>query len=143
MSLKATNLKLDRAGMVASVVCAVHCAATPFVVILLPFGGLALTGGSAFATLFAMGSVVIGAASARIGLSLHNSRQPLLMVLLGGILIAAGRLASSVTVWPETILVVAGACLIASAHAANLHLCRCRACHIAQPIQTSLGQLDG
>jgi hypothetical protein len=139
MSLKATNLKLDRAGMVASVVCAVHCAATPFVVILLPFGGLALTGGSAFET----GSVVIGAASARIGLSLHNSRQPLLMVLLGGILIAAGRLASSVTVWPETILVVAGACLIASAHAANLHLCRCRACHIAQPIQTSLGQLDG
>jgi len=143
MSLNVTNLTLDRAGMAASVACAVHCAAMPFVIIILPFGGIALTGGSAFETLFAMGSVVIGAASARIGLSLHNSRQPLLMVLLGGVMIAAGRLASSTTVWPEAVLVVFGACLIAGAHAVNLHLCRCRACHIAQPTQISAGQLDG
>jgi MerC mercury resistance protein len=134
MSLNATSLTLDRAGMAASVACAVHCAATPFVVIILPFGGLALTGGSVFETLFAMGSVLIGSVSARIGLSLHNSRRPLLMVLLGGLLIAAGRFASSETIWPETVLVVSGVCLIAGAHAVNLCLCRCHACHVDEPV---------
>ena len=134
MSLKATNLKLDRVGMVASGACAVHCAITPFVVILLPFGGITLTGGSALETLFVMVSVLLGTASARIGLRLHNSPKPVVMVLLGGLMIASGRLASCASVWPETILVVSGACMIAGAHAVNLYLCRCRGCHTAQPV---------
>jgi hypothetical protein len=131
MSLNA--MKLDRAGMTASVACAIHCAATPFVAILLPFGGITLAGGSALETLLAMNSVVIGAASARIGLSLHNSRKPLVIVLLGGLMMAAGRLTSDASVWPETLLVASGACLIAGAHAVNLYLCRCHACHMVQP----------
>jgi hypothetical protein len=131
MSLKATNLKLDRVGMVASGACAVHCAITPFVAILLPFGGITLTGGSALETLFVTVSVLFGTASARIGLRLHNSRKPVVMVLLGGFMIASGRLASFASVWPETTLVVSGACMIAGAHAVNLYLCRCRACHAA------------
>ena len=135
MSLMSSSPKLDRAGLVASIGCAVHCAATPFVVVLLPFGGGLLAGESSLLhTLFTMLTVLIGGVSARIGLSFHNSRLPSFLVLLGGTLIVTGGLVLSDAVWSETVLVVAGACLIASAHAANLYLCRCRACHAVKPI---------
>jgi hypothetical protein len=124
MSLSALGRRLDRAGAVASLACAVHCAAMPLVLVpLAGFGGA----GSALETLFAMVSVLTGAASAGIGLRLHASLKPLLLVLGGGLLIV-GRSAPWVAPSWETVVVVAGAGLVAGAHALNVHLCRCREC---------------
>lgn len=40
-SLSVTSSRADRAGVIASVLCAIHCAITPFLLILAPaFGGI-------------------------------------------------------------------------------------------------------
>jgi MerC mercury resistance protein len=127
MSLSALTGRLDRAGALASVARAVHCAAMPLVVVLLPLGGFG-AGGSVLETLFATASVLIGSASAALGLRFHRSHRPLLLVLGGATLIAIGRSVLSEAPWWKTGLVVAGAGLIASAHALNFRLCRCREC---------------
>jgi hypothetical protein len=115
-------MPLDRAGVLVSVGCAIHCAAMPFAAGVLSMAGVGfLASETAEATLLA-GAAVIAVVSLTSGCCHHRQWQPIALMLLGFGLVAFGK-------WwapegqPEVVSVVAGAVTIASAHLVNLRAC--------------------
>jgi MerC mercury resistance protein len=125
--------RLDRLGAAASLVCAVHCAAMPLLVGLLPFVGLSFlvkeqTEWALIGLSLGIGSLSLPPSYAR----KHRQWRPLLLFAFGAILILAVRLSEEEGSRLETPAMVIGALSIACAHLVNRRLCRsCAACHPA------------
>jgi uncharacterized membrane protein YfcA len=111
--------RLDRFGAAASLACAVHCAAMPMLVGLLPIVvGLSLCVG--------IWSLLLSYARK------HRHWRPLLIFAFGASLIIAVRLLAEEGSRLEAPAMVAGALLIACAHMVNRRLRRrCATCHPA------------
>jgi len=117
--------RLDRIGMVASCVCAVHCALMPIVFGVLSLLGLGvLTDESAEWMLISV-TIVVGAASlVPSNLQHHRRAKPLVLFACGVGCVLVGRLLFEDNAVVETLAVFAGALLIAVAHSVNRRLCR-------------------
>lgn len=126
----------DKAGMTASLACAVHCAAMPLVITLLPLVGLGFLA-TAWAEWLLVGiSALLGVGSLCLGYREHRNSRALAILSVGLALIVLGRIIEerAHTLWGVPLLVFGG-CVMAAAHWVNRRLCHsCHRCHPMQEI---------
>ena len=128
---------LDKAGMVASITCAVHCMIMPLVITLLPIFGLSLFATEEFEWILLMISAMLGITSLCFGFRKHKSFKAFSFLGIGLTFLVIGRLAhehvSHFRVFTFDIyllFLVAGAILVALSHWLNNKLCKsCIPCH--------------
>jgi len=113
--------RLDQLGMTASIICAVHCAALPLAVTSLPLIGLEFLANIWVEICMLLLSAVIGTWSLAATYKIHRNLMPLMILLAGFALIAAGHF-----LWHhlEAVLIPAGGITIAAAHFTNWKLNR-------------------
>ena len=109
--------QLDRAGVVLSGLCAVHCLASIVLVSALGLGGQALLSPAIHRVGLAL-AIAVGAVTIGIGVRRHGQRVPLLIGSAGLALMAGGLVVPHGA--PEAVLTVAGVVLVALAHIRNL-----------------------
>lgn len=120
----------DRAGATASLLCAAHCAALPFVLALLPLLGLGFLAGHAFERGFVLFAATLAGVALVRGYRSHRRRAPLMVAIPGLVLLVAGVCIDlDEAVLAHTLMVTAGGTLVACAHLVNLRFSRagCRA----------------
>lgn len=123
---KSHNLReaTDRLGAFGSLLCALHCAALPLLLALLPGLSIGLLGSSAFETGFTVVASVLGVGSLAFGWLRHGRRDAWRMLLPGLALLWVGAfvpVVHDVTV-AHAISMALGGALIALAHRRNLQL---------------------
>ncbi len=126
---------IDRAGVVLSLSCALHCGVTPLlllgVVVGLPFGWLLEESTEALLL-----TAAIGTAAVSLGPSywrLHRRKRCLGLFAAGVTFVALAKLGPVVEAL-EPAAVVSGSALIAAAHIVNLRLCQqCAICETEEP----------
>ena len=129
-----TGVAIDRAGMVLSVCCGLHCVVTPVVfgaAVGLPLGWLFDESTEALLLIAAVGTAALS-----LGPSYwrrHRRKRCLGLFAIGTILLAVAKL-GPVSEAFEPLTVASGAALIATAHLVNLRLCRqCALCEAEEP----------
>jgi ABC-type Fe3+-siderophore transport system permease subunit len=125
--------RLDRLGAAASLTCAVHCAAMPSLIGLLPLVGLTFLADEQTEMVLAGLSIGIGILNLIPSYARkHRQWRPLLIFISGASLIIAVKLLTEKGSRLETPTMMLGALLIACAHVVNRRLCRgCTTCHPA------------
>lgn len=122
--------KLDKIGTAASLTCAIHCAAMPLVITLLPLLGLTFLADERLEWGLLGLSATLGVSSLCLGYREHRSRRALTILAVGLFLLALGRI-SEEREWGRwaVLAVVAGGCTVAASHFLNRRLCHtCRRC---------------
>jgi predicted membrane metal-binding protein len=118
MSFSRPGAKLDKIGMTASILCAIHCAVVPLLITSLPLFGLGFLANPWLEWSMILFALLIGVYA--IGLSFfkhHHKRLPLILLIAGFIVIISGHL--FIKDWREAIVVPVGGLLIATAHVFN------------------------
>lgn len=125
MKLYKLSGRLDGAGMVASVLCAIHCALLPLAITLLPLWGLEFLAEEGV-ELFMIGlACIIGITSLGVSFKKHHRRKmPLVLLSAGFGLILVGHSLGSEGL--EPVLIPLGGFTIAAAHYVNWRFSRCR-----------------
>ncbi|WP_199099522.1 MerC domain-containing protein [Dyella sp. ASV21] len=122
----------DRVGATASFLCAIHCAALPFVLAVLPLLGLGFLADHRFERGFVMFACALALISLVSGYRHHRRPLALLLALPGLLLLISGvTFAESYSVALHSVLVTCGGLLVASAHFVNLRTHR--ALHVHGP----------
>ncbi|MET0331352.1 MAG: MerC domain-containing protein [Dyella sp.] len=115
----------DRVGAAASFLCAIHCAALPFVLALLPLLGLTFLADHAFERGFVLFASVLALVSLTRGYRRHRQPLALSLALPGLSLLLIGvTFAESYSIGLHSTLVACGGLLVASAHFINLRMDR-------------------
>ncbi|PST83348.1 MerC domain-containing protein [Pedobacter yulinensis] len=128
-------LQADRLGITASGLCAIHCAALPFVMGILPLWGMTFLAHPALEAGMILLSLLLALGSILHSYRYHHRRPlPLLLVGAGFAAIASGHLLE--TSLPESVLVPAGGISIALAHFFNLRFNRQCKAKLAVPQST-------
>lgn len=125
--------RLDRLGAATSLACAVHCAAMPLLIGLLPLVGLSFLASEAAEWSLVSLSLGVGSLSLLPSYARkHRQWRPLLLFAFGASLIIVVRLLVEEGSRLEAPAMTLGALLIACAHVINQQLCRsCAVCHPA------------
>lgn len=124
------QVDLDKAGATASLTCAVHCAAMPLVITLLPLLGLTFLADERLEWGLLGLSALLGVSSLCLGFREHGRRSALAILAVGLSLMALGRI-SEERQWgcASVLVVVFGGSTIAASHLLNRRLCHaCRRC---------------
>lgn len=122
--------KLDRAGAMASFLCAIHCALMPFVVTMLPLLGLSFLASEPVEWALLLSSATLGTLSLCTGFKEHGSRRAFGLLGIALALLVIGRLCHEhhVGAWGPVFMVLGGFSMM-GAHLFNQMLCRsCRTC---------------
>jgi hypothetical protein len=126
---------LDRLGISASFLCAIHCAAVPLVLTILPLAGAHVLLDGSFELVMIVISATVGIVSLGSSYRVHRRLNPLLMMSAGATILIAnfmghdGHSHAAETLHPY-IAVVAGL-MIATAHRINMRLCAsCETCEV-------------
>ena len=124
---------IDRAGMMISCLCAVHCALLPMVAGILPLIGMGLLAAEGTETALIGSSVALGSIGLSLGYHRHRSGRALVVLALGMSLLIAGRIAEVHGADASAkVAAVTGGLAIAGAHLINRRLCRsCSECREA------------
>lgn len=128
---------LDKAGMIASITCAIHCMIMPLVITLVPIFGLSLFATEEFEWILLMISAMLGVASLCFGFRKHKSFKAFSFLGIGLTFLVIGRLAhehiNNFRVFEFDIyllFLVVGAIMVAFSHWLNNKLCNsCPPCH--------------
>ncbi|MBC6941313.1 MAG: MerC domain-containing protein [Xanthomonadales bacterium] len=121
--------RIDRFGAGASLLCALHCAALPLIVVALPMLGLGFLADHRFEQGFVAFASTLAVTSLGLGFRHHRRLQPFglllpaIALLLGGVWFGAEHFARI-----HVVLVTLGGCLLAGAHVANLRLAQRHRC---------------
>jgi hypothetical protein len=129
--------RIDKAGMIASSLCAMHCVVSPIVLVVLSMHGLRSHLNQEAEWLFVGVSLTLGIVGLSSScISIHRRTTALVVFGAGAALIFLGRLLLS-SGDLEPVLAVVGALMMAAAHATNRFLCktcprpnRCTASHV-------------
>ena len=116
----------DRLGATASLLCAIHCAALPFVLALLPALGLGFLANHGFERAFIVCASVLAVTMAAHGYRRHRVARVFALLVPGLLMLWIGGFVfdlSHATLW-HSLFVVAGGTCVALAHVANLRLAR-------------------
>lgn len=108
--------KLDQLGMTASIACAIHCAALPFLITTLPLLGLNFLADSWVEITMICLSLTIGIWSLGTSYPKHRKILPITVLIIGFALIGSGHY---VLHEMEAILIPLGGFTIAAAHFVN------------------------
>jgi hypothetical protein len=121
MFIKMKAGSMDKLGIVASVACAIHCAALPLFITALPLAGMEFLANKWVEISMICLSVVVGARSLLSTYPAHKSYIPILILIFGFMLIGSGHFFVKSM---EAVLVPLGGLSIAIAHYINwkLHL---------------------
>ncbi|MBE1162929.1 MerC domain-containing protein [Dyella acidiphila] len=115
----------DRLGATASFLCAIHCAALPFVLAILPLLGLTFLANHAFERGFVLFASALALFALVNGYRRHHRSLPLRLALPGLLLLVMGvTVAENISIILHSVLVTCGGLLVASAHFVNLRLDR-------------------
>ena len=114
----------DRVGATASFLCALHCAALPFVIALLPALGLSFLADHRFERIFIACASGLALAALIRGYRRHGIASPLLIVVPGLALLWIGAwiFDAEDSLALHATLVALGGCCVALAHVLNLRL---------------------
>lgn len=113
----------DRFGATASILCAVHCAALPFVVALLPMFGLDFLADHRYEQGFILFATLLAVTTLLLGLRRHQRFAALWFLVPGIVLLLAGAaIALKDATNLHAVLVAIGGTLVACAHITNLRL---------------------
>jgi hypothetical protein len=125
----------DRLGATASFLCAIHCAALPFALALLPVVGLSFLADHRFEAGFVVFACVLASVALVSGFRRHRRRLPLLLATPGLMLLLLGiTFLHGNSLLVHSVLVTCGGFLVAAAHFVNLKVDRgVRAGHIHGP----------
>lgn len=122
----------DRIGATASFLCAIHCAALPFVLALLPLLGLGFLADHRFERGFVMFACALALFSLVTSYRHHRRPQPLMLAMPGLVLLIIGvTFADGYSIALHSVLVTCGGLLVATAHFVNLRTHR--AVHLHGP----------
>lgn len=121
--LKST--RLDQLGITASIACAIHCAALPFLLTTLPLWGLSFLANSWVEISMICLSLLIGTWSLASAYPKHKKILPVLVLLTGFALIGSGHYWIAAL---EAILIPLGGFTIAAAHLINWRYTRTSNC---------------
>lgn len=110
----------DRVGATASFLCAVHCAALPFVLVLLPLVGLGFLADHWFERGFVLFACTLATFALARGFHRHQEPLPLLLAAPGMGLLLLGIIWIGGDAVLHSVLVTCGGLLLASAHFVNL-----------------------
>jgi hypothetical protein len=115
---------IDRIGAAAAFGCAIHCAALPFLLALLPALGLGFLADHRFEYAFILVASVIAVPALWHGYQHHRDRRPLWLLGLGLTLLWTGGFIVHQEIGSglHAILVTCGGCLLALAHWGNLRI---------------------
>lgn len=118
--------RADRVGFIASFLCALHCAALPVVIALLPALGLAGALSQHLEEWFAVFVTALGLVALVTGYRRHGAVHALILLVPGLAMIWAGVLYPPLhqTVVPHAVIMTLGGFLVAGAHLANMRLMR-------------------
>lgn len=109
---------LDFIGFSASLACAIHCAALPFLLTLAPLMGLEMLDNPWIEYAFIGLSIVIASSALLHGYRRHHKKpMALIIVALGFLLIGAGQ--TLPFEWTEILLTASGGLVVALAHLVN------------------------
>lgn len=111
----------DRVGIAASTLCIAHCLALPALLPIAAAAGVSWLLAPATEWFLLLTTLLFAAVVLLRGGKHHHHYSPLVLAAMGGVLYAAKE---SLGHDFETLFVVAGGCLIVSAHLWNLRLCR-------------------
>lgn len=117
-----SHLWIDQIGVGLSLACAVHCLAAPLLLTALPLLGLSFLADDMTEVVLLGSALVLAVGSLCWGFRRHKSGRVFLLLAVAVALIATGRLFAEDR--SESLLVVAGAVILAASHALNWHLCR-------------------
>lgn len=114
-------LSWDGAGVIASLVCGIHCLATPLLLALVPGMGLAFLEDDLFHPILASTGVVIAAVALRKGYFRHRDSRVVALAALGAVLLlfAAFNIGHLLNESQERGLMLLGGILISSSHVWN------------------------
>ena len=114
----------DRVGATASFLCAVHCAALPFVIAVLPALGLGFLADHKFERIFIACASCLALAALIRGYRRHHVASPLFLAVPGLTLmwIGAWVFDAEASLFLHAALVTVGGCSLALAHVLNLRL---------------------
>lgn len=114
----------DRIGMTGSVLCALHCAAIPLVIALVPGIGLGLFASEGLEAGFVVFATVLALSSLWMGFQRHRSFRGWLFLVPGLVAVWAAMLYPPLheSVVPHAVVMAIGGTLIAVAHVLNLRL---------------------
>lgn len=129
MSQAKRTIQLDRFGMAASLLCALHCAAVPIILSSAPLLGLSFLANERIESAMIIVALVTGATSLTVSYCKYHRRLTALIILISGFLIiAAGHFLASGD--SESVIVPFGGLIIAVSHYINWRLTRrCLLCH--------------
>ena len=113
---------IDQIGVGLSLTCAVHCLAAPLLLTALPAFGLSFVADDMTEVVLLSTALALAVSSLCWGFRRHKSGRVFLLLAVAVALIAAGRLFAEER--SESLLVLAGAVILAASHALNWHLCR-------------------
>jgi hypothetical protein len=115
----------DRLGAIASFLCAIHCAALPFVLALLPLIGLEFLADHRFERAFVLFACALALLTLVNGYRRHRRPASLMLAFPGLSLLLLGvTVAERYPIALHSVLVTCGGVLLASAHFINLRLDR-------------------
>lgn len=122
-----TLARADRVGFAASLLCAVHCAALPLVLAVLPALGLRVGGWIDFDQAFVVFATLLGATTLTLGWRRHRAFHAWLLLVPGLVLVWVGAFTRlhdhSMT---HVAVMTVGGLLLAAAHLVNLRLTHAR-----------------
>ena len=131
--------RFSKAGSIISLVCAVHCALTPLVVLVLPLlavqygGAIDVAFGAVFSHSFEwvfLGVIVVIAGFGVLATyPMHGDGRPATLTVIGFVTLLTVRLWGEPGSTLEITGDVVGASIIAWGGFLNRSLCRCRGCH--------------
>ena len=107
--------RFDKLGAGLSIACAIHCAAQPLLLVILPFIGLGFLMNEQLETIFLALTVILAAGTLLSGFKKHAKWIPWITWTLGTTFIVSSRLIES----QEQILAISGALSIAFTHFLN------------------------
>jgi hypothetical protein len=117
----AKNL-LDKIGIAATSLCAIHCLLLPFMLPLLPLIGASFLAQESFELGFLMSTMVLGFIALYSGYKrYHHQLYPFSLLFSGGFIYWQKDIFGA-DVEPYTVIL--GACLVVAAHVINMKLCR-------------------
>lgn len=123
-----SSQKLDKMGAGASFLCALHCAAMPFVITILPLLGLGFLASEPVEWGLLLLSATLGTLSLCLGFREHKSRRVFAFLGIAVAMLVAGRIAEHNNLgWYGPVLMVGGGFTMMAAHLLNRKLCG--ACH--------------
>ncbi|MBI4750332.1 MAG: MerC domain-containing protein [Acidobacteria bacterium] len=122
-------IRLDLVGFSASFLCAIHCAALPLLLSILPSLGLAWIGSHYFGYGMVAFSAFMAWLALRRGLGIHNQWWPIVLSVVGFSALVIGEVLledfESVHPW----VMASGGFIVAGSHVLNQYFCKtCHTC---------------